>query len=140
MWRVGCGAGGELDAIKNDLNDIKDAGDFNVTRGGDWAVVGRTYLRGPKDLSNMRRIQDEYLITPLSKVRHPVQPRRPKKIIKKSTDATIPGTQPGEDPLAFYAALGKEMLKFPAPAADRALLAQLREVGVGPRLILRTRT
>ena len=135
------------------------AGDFNVTRGGNWAVVGpkfngtlprgvtrvnsrydrvwvigRTYLRGPHDLGNVRRIQDEYSITPLSKFGTRYQPPRPKKIIKKSTEATIPGTQPGEDSLAFYAALGKEMLKFPAPAADRPLLAQLRAVGVGPGL------
>ena len=135
------------------------AGDFNVTGGGNWAVVGprfkgrlprgvkrvksrydrvwvvgRTYLRGPKDLRNLHRIQDEYSITPLSKFGTRYKPRRPKKVDQKSTEATIPGTQPGEDPLAFYAALGKEMLKFPPPAADRPLLAQLRAVGVGPGL------
>ena len=135
------------------------AGDFNVTRGGNWAVVGpkfkgklprgvtrvnsrydrvwvigRTYLRGPKDLGNVRRIQDKYSITPLAKVGTRYKPQRPKKIIKKSTEATIPGTRPDEDPLGFYAALGKEMLKFPAPAADRPLLARLRAVGVGPGL------
>ena len=135
------------------------AGDFNVTRGGNWAVVGphfkgklphgvirvnsrynrvwvvgRTYLRGPQDLRNLHRIQDEYSITPLSKFGTAYKPARPRKIITKSTDATIPGTQPGEDPLAFYAALGKEMPKFPAPAADRPLLAQLKTVGIGPGL------
>ena len=31
-------------------------------------------------------------------------------------------------------ALGKEMLKFPAPPADRPLLEQLKAVGVGPGL------
>ena len=34
----------------------------------------------------------------------------------------------------FYTALGKEMLKFPPPAADRPLLAQLQAVGIGPGL------
>ena len=135
------------------------AGDFNVTRGGNWAVVGphfkgklphgvirvdsaynrvwvvgRTYLRGPQDLRNLHRIQSEYSITPLSKFGTAYKPARPRKIITKSTDATIPGTQPGQDPLAFYAALGKEMPKFPAPAADRPLLAQLKTVGIGPGL------
>ena len=62
------------------------------------------------------------------------KPRPPRKIITKSTEATIPGTQPGQDPLAFYTALGKEMRKFPAPAADKPLLAQLRTVGIGPGL------
>ena len=77
------------------------AGDFDVTRGGDWAVVGpgfkgklprgvkrvnapydrvwvvgRTYLRGPNDLGNLHRIQDQYSITPLSKfgTRHKAPP------------------------------------------------------------------
>ena len=64
----------------------------------------------------------------------PYTPPRPRKTITKSTEATIPGTQPGEDPLAFYTALGKEMLKFPAPAADRPLLTKLKAVGIGPGL------
>ena len=135
------------------------AGDFNVTGGGDWAivgpdfkgrlphgvmrvnsgydrvwVVGRTYLRGPRDLHNVHRIQDQYTVTPLSRFGTRYKPGRPRKIFTKSTEHTIPGTQPGEDPLAFYSALGREMLKFPAPAADRPLLAQLRGVGIGPGL------
>ena len=133
------------------------AGSFNVTGGGNWAVVGpsfkgrlphgvirvssrydrvwvigRTYLRGPKDLRNVHQIQDGYSITPLSRFGTRYKPRRPSKLITKSTEATIPGTQAGEDPLDFYAALGKAMLKFPAPAADRPLLAKLRAVGIGP--------
>ena len=135
------------------------AGVFNVTRGGNWAVVGphfegklphgvirikapsnrvwvvgRTYLRDPQDLRNLHRIQDQYSITPLSRFGTSYKPARPAKIITKPIDATIPGTQPGEDPLVFYVALGKEMLKFPAPAADQPLLAQLKAVGVGPGL------
>ena len=154
-----------VDPWTNDFFNITSAhlkmgaGDFNVTGGGNWAVVGpgfkgrlprgvirvnspynrvwivgRTYLRGPQDLGNVHRIQDEYSITPLSKFGTAYRPRRPGKIVTKSTSPTIPGTQPGEDPLAFYAALGKEMLKFPAPAADRPLLTQLRAVGIGPGL------
>ena len=135
------------------------AGDFNVTHGGDWAVVGphfkgklprgvvrvnspynrvwvvgRTYLRGPRDLRNLHRIQNKYAITPLSRFGTRHKPRRLKKISAPSAGATIPGTQPGEDPLAFYDALGQEMLKFPAPPADRPLLDQLKAVGVGPGL------
>ena len=135
------------------------AGDFNVTGGGNWAVVGpgfkgglprgvirvksryervwvigRTYLRGRNDLRAMRRIQDGYSLTPLSKYGTEYKPRRPKNVDRKSAEATIPGTRPGEDPLAFYTALGKEMLKFPPPPADRPELAQLRAVGVGPGL------
>ena len=97
-------------------------------------VVGRTYLRGPRDLRNLHRIQNEYSITPLSKFGTAYTPPTPKKTVTRPTVATIPGTQPGEDPLAFYTALGKEMLKFPAPAADQPLLTQLEAVGIGPGL------
>ena len=154
-----------VDPWTNDFFNITSAhlkmgaGDFNVTGGGNWAVVGpgfkgrlprgvirvksphdrvwivgRTYIRGPRDLGTVHRIQNRYTITPLSKFGTSYKPPRPRKIITKSTEATIPGTQPGEDPLAFYAALGKEMLKFPAPAADQPLLAKLKAVGVGPGL------
>ena len=132
------------------------AGDFNATHGGNWAVVGphfkgklphgvirvnsrydrvwivgRTYLRNHQDLGNLHRIQDEYSIAPLSRFGTHYKPARPKRIVTSPINATIPGTQPGEDPLAFYAALGREMLKFPAPTADRPLLTQLGAVGVG---------
>ena len=154
-----------VDPWTNDFYNIASAhlkmgaGQFNVTGGGNWAIVsprfkgtlphgvirvnspydrvwviGRTYLRSPQDLGNVHRIQDEYSITPLSKFGTAYKPARFTKIIRKSTPATIPGTQPGEDPLAFYTALGKEMLKFPAPAADQPLLSQLKTVGIGPGL------
>ena len=154
-----------VDPWTNDFFNITSAhlkmgaGDFNVSRGGNWAivgphfkgplprdvirvssrydrvwVVGRTYLRSPKDLGDVHRIQNAYAITPLSKFGTPDQPRRPTKIITRSTQPTIPGTQPGEDQLAFYTALGQEMRKFPAPAADRPLLAKLKPLGIGPGL------
>ena len=135
------------------------SGNFNVIGGGNWAVVGprfkgrlpprvirvtsrydrvwvvgRTYLRGHGDLGNLHRIQNQYSITPLSKFGTSYKPPRPRRIITRSIASTIPGTQPGEDPLAFYTALGKEMLKFRAPAADRPLLAPLRAVGIGAGL------
>ncbi len=154
-----------VDPWTNDFFNITSAhlklgaGRFNVTGGGNWAVVGphfkgklprgvirvkspydrvwivgRTYLRDPQDLRNLHQIQDAYSITPLSKFGTSYTPPAPKKAVTKPTEATIPGTQPGEDPLAFYTALGKEMLKFPAPAADRPLLTQLRTLGIGPGL------
>ena len=92
------------------------AGEFGVTGGGDWAVVGpgfkgklprgvkrvnapydrvwiigRTYLRGANDLGNLHRIQDAYAITPLSTFGTPYRAPRPEKSVTRSTDATIPG-------------------------------------------------
>jgi hypothetical protein len=134
------------------------AGDFGVTSGGNWALVGpgfhgklphgvklvrvpydrvwiagRTYVGGPSDLPSVHRIQTQYSITPLSKFGKPYRikpPQHPGTPIV----ATIPGTQPGQDPLQFYAALAREMRSFPPPPADRALLTELRQVDIGPGL------
>lgn len=135
------------------------AGDFGVTGGGNWAIagpgfhgkvprgvklirsrynrvwiIGRTYLKGPSDLQNVHKIQNQYMVTPLSQFVRGQKPKAPKYGKQTGITTTIPGTQPGENPLAFYAALGREMLKFPAPAADQPLLRQLKTVGVGPGL------
>ena len=136
------------------------AGDFNVTEGGDWAVVGPDFKgklpRGVKrvELALRPRLDRRPHLpprpertsatctgsrtstrSPRCRSSAPTTSRRARgRSSPRSTEATIPGTQPGEDPLAFYAALGKEMLKFPPPAADRPLLAQLKAVGIGPGL------
>ena len=135
-------------------------GDFGATNGGDWAILGpgfhgpvpagvkviharydrvwiagRTFVRGPSDVANVHRIQNQYSITPLSRFGKPVAHRPPTGHVRSVT-ATIPGTQPGEDPLSFYVALNREMATFPPPAADRPLLRQLAAIGVGPGLKL----
>ncbi len=131
-------------------------GRFGVTNGGNWAVVGpgfhgalprgvtrvdsrynrvwvigRTYLRSRSDLHGVHAIQNRYSITPLSKFGTDWRRRAPGHPDTKPSEATIPGTQPGEDPLGFYAALGREMERFPPPARDDPLLERLRTVGVG---------
>ncbi len=134
-------------------------GDYGVRSGGNWAVlgpgfkgrlprgvkrinspytrvwvIGRTFIGGRSDLVDARRIQDQYSITPLSEFGTSYEPKRPRHLILNPTEARIPGTGAGEDPLAFYAALGREMVKFPAPASDRPLLRRLRAIGIGPEL------
>ena len=154
-----------LDPWTNNFFNITSAsaglgrGDFGVTGGGNWAVVGphfhgrlprgvrrvrsrydrvwvigRTYLRGRSDLPALHRIQDGYAITPLSRWGTRYRPKRPRHPDRTSTQATIPGTVAGEDPLAFFAALGRQLRRFPPPAADRPLLAKLKAVGIGPGL------
>ena len=154
-----------VDPYTNNFYNITSAqkrmgrGDFGVTEGGDWAVVGpdfhgklprgvkrveapydrvwivgRTYLRGEADLGKVHRIQNRYKITPLSKFGTDYKPKKPRNPDRTLNEATTPGTQPGEDPLAYYSALGAELAKFPPPAADRPLLDQLKTVGIGPGL------
>jgi hypothetical protein len=134
-------------------------GDFRVTGGGDWAIVppgfkgklpkgvqrvsspydrvwviGRTYIKGPSDLKSVHRIQNRYSITPLSKFGtgwHPKPPRHPDT---DPSEATIPGTQTGDDPLDFYSALGRQMKRFPPPKRDKPILSALKPYGIGTGL------
>jgi hypothetical protein len=135
------------------------AGSWGVTHGGNWAVVGpnftgklpkgvirvnspysrvwiigRTYVRSTADLRNVHTIQNEYSITPLSKFGTSWKPAQPKRRISNAPPTTIPGTQPGEDPIQFFVALDKQMKLFPPPARDKPLLAKLRPLGIGAGL------
>ena len=135
-------------------------GSWGVTHGGNWAVVGphfkgklpkdvtrvssrydrvwvigRTFVRNQADLVNVHKIQNEYSITPLSKFGSRLdRTAAPKKRISNAPETTIPGTQPGEDPIQFFVALDKELKLFPPPARDKPLLAKLRPYGIGAGL------
>lgn len=134
-------------------------GRWGVSHGGNWAVVGphfrgklpkdvtrvnspydrvwvigRTFVRNQADLVNVHKIQNEYSITPLSKFGTSWTAPAPKKRISNAPEATIPGTQPGEDPIQFFVALDKQLKLFPPPARDKPLLAKLRPYGIGAGL------
>ncbi|MFN8160451.1 MAG: DUF1254 domain-containing protein [Solirubrobacterales bacterium] len=89
-------------------------------------IIGRTLNFGPADLRNTRRIQDRYRIVPLSRYGTGYRPKPPKH----------PDTTPNEAPmptgLAFFDRLGGLLERFPPPAADRAELGKLAQIGVGP--------
>ena len=95
-------------------------------------VIGRTYIKDAADTPNVVRIQNEYSITPLDDWGRGYEPKRPKHVIRTPTQYAIPGTQPGEEPLAFFDSLGDQLKAFPPPGADRPLLTRLATVGIGP--------
>lgn len=95
-------------------------------------IIGRTLIRGQSDTNAVNKIQAGYTITPLSRLGKRYEPRQPRHAHRTLKFATIPGTQPGQDPLAFYTALGRALLRFKPPAADKPVLAQLQAIGVGP--------
>jgi hypothetical protein len=97
-------------------------------------MIGRTYIKSAADTRNVVKIQNEYSLTPLDRWGTSYRPPRPKHVRRKSTKYAIPGTQPGQDPLAFFDALGDQLKRFPPPSADRPLLTQLTAVGIGPGL------
>jgi hypothetical protein len=95
-------------------------------------VIGRTYIEGPADTANVVRIQNKYSLTPLSKWGTRYRPKRaihPKRRIRQYK---VPGTQPGQNPLTLFDALGDQLKRFPPPAADKPLLRALATVGIGP--------
>ena len=100
-----------------------------------WIIM-RTELNGPQDLDAVHAIQSAATITPLNKwgKKKPYVPPVPKHPDTTLNEATIPGTQPGEDPLDFFDALNAEMGRFQPPAADQPMLDQLATVGIGPGL------
>ena len=97
-------------------------------------VIGRTLIDGEADTEAVNRIQNRYRITPLRKFGTDFKPRRIKPVDTTVDQATIPGFGPGDDPLDFYAALGRELERFPPPEADRPLLDEIAAIGVGPGL------
>jgi len=97
-------------------------------------IAGRTLIRGVEDEPAVQALQDQYTLTPLKKWGKPYTPKAPKKPDTTLNQATIPGTQSGDDPIAFFDALGDALKQFPPPAADQPLLDQLKTVGIGPKL------
>jgi hypothetical protein len=97
-------------------------------------IIGRTEVKGEADLPNVHVIQDQYTLTPLNRwdKKKPYVPKPPKIVDDTVNTTTIPGSQPGEDPIAFFDALGDSLHQFPPPAADKPLLNQLATVGIGP--------
>ncbi len=89
-------------------------------------IIGSTELRGSWDLAKVNHIQDGYKLTPLSKfgMRYrPAPPAHPR--LKVKTYALPSG-------LHFFDVLGRQLERFPPPAADRPLLRKLAAVGIGP--------
>ena len=97
-------------------------------------MIGRTYIKGAADTDRVNKLQNAYRLLPLSRYGTRYKPPVIKPVDTTVDHPAIPGFGAGEDPLAFYTALGRLMKRFPPPAADDPLLDQLRAIGVGPGL------
>jgi hypothetical protein len=98
-----------------------------------WIIM-RTLVKDKADEANANAIQDATELVPLSKWRSrgsSYQPKPPKSADTTVNPATIPGTQPDDDPLGFFDALGAALRLFKPPAADQPLLSRLATVGIG---------
>jgi hypothetical protein len=100
-------------------------------------IVGRTEVLSPADLSHVNAIQATYAIATLDEFvpGHSIEARPPpKNPVTTPTIAHIPGTGAGEDPIAFFDALGDRLAQFPPPPADAPAQNQFATVGVGSGL------
>jgi hypothetical protein len=97
-------------------------------------MIGRTYIKGESDTKRVNEIQASYGLQPLKTFGEDYRPPKIKPVDATVDHFPIAGLGPGQDPLDFYAALGRLMVKFPPPAADDPLLEQLTAIGVGPGL------
>lgn len=98
-------------------------------------LIARTLVKNPADTANAIAIQAQEKLVPLFNWIFQglnYTPPAPHTTITTPTVAPIPGTQPGENPLDYFAALGQQLREFPPPAADQPLLTQLASVGIGP--------
>lgn len=97
--------------------------DVNYTR--IW-IIGSTQLKGKNDLANVHRIQDGYTLTPLNEYGTDQDHQRPAHPQTTVKSHSLPSG------LQFFDVLGQLLKQFPSPAADRAELQTLAEVGIGP--------
>ena len=88
-------------------------------------LIARTVVENQSDTANAVAIQAAEKLVPLSEWSSQglnYTPPAPKTVVTTPTTATIPGTQPGEDPLEYWDALGNQLKRSPPPPADSALL------------------
>lgn len=141
------------------LSGPSSSGTYSLTSGGNFAVVnrtfhgvlphgvrrivspysrvwiiGRTYIHNEADTPAVNAIQRQYTITPLSRWGTAYTAPVPSHPVTTLRYATIAGTQPGQDPLAYYTSLNRELARFGPMSGDGPLLKRLRTIGVGAGL------
>lgn len=80
----------------------------------------------PKDMEVVRGLQRDTLITPLSFW----QAKKP--FVAADRDVVDP-VLPGSDPLWFFRTLNRGMTESPPPEKDKAIVALLASIGLGPK-------
>jgi len=91
-----------------------------------WVMVlGRTLVDGQQDVANVRALQDQYLLTPLSAWGKP-RPKLPRR------RAVYKPAEPRRDPLAPWKSLNAMLAENPPPPDHALLLDQFARIGIGP--------
>jgi hypothetical protein len=99
---------------------------------GVWALV-RILVHGPDDLAKVRALQDQFTVSPPSGRAGETASGGldPLSLPEASFDST--------KPLRFFDVLNAVLSENPPPAEDKAVLDQLRTIGIGPSLKFKRR-
>jgi hypothetical protein len=90
-------------------------------------IIGRTLVDGPGDVKNVRALQAEYKLTPLSKW------GKKRARVAERRDVYQPA-EPVADPLGPWKSLNAMLAENPPPAHHGVLLEQFARIGIGPGL------
>ena len=97
-------------------------------------LVARTVVNDKADTANAVAIQAEQKLVPLNRWKQEginYRPPAPETEVTTPIETKVPGTQPGEEPLTYWTALGAALKQFKPPAADAPELEALKGVGIG---------
>lgn len=90
-------------------------------------VLGRTLIDGSDDLPEVRALQAQYRLTPLS------QWGKPRTRVPQRRRVYVPA-EPQQDPLGPWKSLNAMLAENPPPAHHALLLGQFARIGIGPGL------
>src|SRR5262245_4529013 len=90
-------------------------------------IIGRTLVDGPTDVPNVVKLQEQYLLTPLSLW------GKPDRKLPERRD-TWPPFDPKQDPLADFKTMNRALSENPPPERDGVLIKTFATVGIGPGL------
>jgi len=95
-------------------------------------IIGRTQTNGPNDYEAVHKVQDGYMITPLSQWGKEFAPE-PFKIDPTVDMMTPPAEQVVTMTAAEYFSYGAELMKVNKPhVSDWSIIARLRRIGIVP--------
>ncbi len=93
-------------------------------------IIGRTQTNGPKDYSNVHKIQDAFMVTPLSQWGKKPRPTKV-KIDPRVDMKTPPMNQLHSMPAKDYFEYAAELMKLHPPhVTDQAIVSRMRRIGI----------
>jgi hypothetical protein len=96
-------------------------------------ILGRTQTNGPDDYEAVRALQQQFTLTPLSRLGRPYTPPHDVPVDATVDDRTPPVAQVAKmDAAAFFGTLAELMVSNPPAAADAPILEKLKPIGLVP--------